>query len=288
MTIENLSAERNLASSQSMSPLYAFGLAKATRKMFTVKGRLQEAIAHDEFELVYQPQTELIGQKVVCVEALLRWRSEDFGVMFPEQFIPLMEQHDLMTELGNMVIEKACKQLNEWGRKFAPQVRVAVNISSLQLHNFEIVEFVEACIEKYEVDRSTLEFELTESSLVKDLGLASKVLNRFKALGIRIAIDDFGTGYSSLSYLANLPFDMVKIDRSFIARLGDCEVSTAIIESVIELSKKLNMQVIAEGVETEAQRELLKLYNCDLIQGDLISEPVSADRLHHLSGFLLS
>lgn len=256
--------------------------------MFTVKGRLQEAIARDEFELVYQPQIELTGQKVVCVEALLRWHSQDYGAVYPDQFIPLMERHGLMAELGNMVIEKACKQLNDWGREYSSQVRVAVNISSLQLHNFEIVDFVETCTDKYDVDRSSLEFELTESSLVKDLGLASKVLNRFKALGIRIAIDDFGTGYSSLSYLANLPFDMVKIDRSFIARLGDCEISTAIIESVIELSKKLNMQVIAEGVETEAQRELLKLYNCDLIQGDLVSEPVPADRLHQLSGFLVS
>jgi len=288
MTIESLSPEHNWASPQSMGPLSTFGLAKATRNMFTVKGRLQEAIARDEFELVYQPQTELIGEKVVCVEALLRWHSQDYGAIFPDQFIPLMERHGLMAELGNMVIEKACQQLNDWGRDYSSQVRVAVNISSLQLHNFEIVDFVETCIEKYDLDRSSLEFELTESALVKDLGLASKVLNRFKDLGIRTAIDDFGTGYSSLSYLANLPFDMVKIDRSFIARLGDCEISTAIIESVIELSKKLNMQVIAEGVETEAQRELLKLYNCDLIQGDLVSEPVSADRLHQLSGFQLS
>lgn len=287
MTIVNLSARRNSILSQSMGPLYTFGLAKATRKMFSIKGRLLGAIERDEFELVYQPQTELNGGQVVGVEALLRWRTLDYGLIYPDQFIPMIEEHGLMSQLGNLVIEKACKQIYKWGSENSSKVRVAVNISAMQLQNYEIINFVEKCIEKYDINPSSLEFELTESSLVKDLALASELLSRFKELGIRTAIDDFGTGHSSLNYLANLPFDMIKIDRCFISRLGVCATSSTIIESVIDLSKKLNMQVLAEGVETESQREYLMLYKCDLIQGDLVSEPVSADSLHTISGLRL-
>ena len=220
MTIVNLSARRNSILSQSMGPLYTFGLAKATRKMFSIKGRLLGAIERDEFELVYQPQTELNGGQVVGVEALLRWRTLDYGLIYPDQFIPMIEEHGLMSQLGNLVIEKACKQIYKWGSENSSKVRVAVNISAMQLQNYEIIDFVEKCIEKYDINPSSLEFELTESSLVKDLALASELLSRFKELGIRTAIDDFGTGHSSLNYLANLPFDMIKIDRCFISRLG--------------------------------------------------------------------
>lgn len=252
-----------------------------------LKHQLLNAITYDEFELVYQPQIEITGQHIIGVEALLRWNSPEFGMISPEYFIPAAEEFKLISDLGNLVIDKACKQASLWKKQYTSNIRIAVNVSYMQVHNNQIVDFVESCIIKYGIDKSAFEIELTESSLINDQVKVIRVLNEFKEMGVRIAMDDFGTGYSSLSYLASMPFDMIKIDRSFISLLGVNSANTVITESIIDMSKKLNMEVLAEGVETEEQRDILLKSKCDLMQGNLISRPVSADKIPDVVGMNL-
>ena len=249
-----------------------------------LKRYLLNAIANDEFELVYQPQIEMTGQQVIGVEALIRWNSPELGVIQPGYFIPAVEKLSLISELGNLVIDKACKQASLWKQQYSSDIRIAVNVSYMQVHNNQIIDFVESCIGKYAIEKSAFEIELTESSLIKDQTKVIRVLNQFKELGVRTAMDDFGTGYSSLNYLASMPFDMIKIDRSFIKLLGVNSANTVITSAIIEMSKKLNMEVLAEGVETENQRNILLKSQCDFIQGNLISRPVSADRIPGITG----
>jgi len=245
---------------------------------------LLDAIYHDEFELVYQPQVEIYGHQVVGVEALLRWKSAKLGYVPPGDFIPLAEKSGLILEIGKLVIEKACMQAAIWKKQYSSSVRIAVNVSYMQVHDDAIVKHIESCLKKYNLDVSTLEIELTESSLVKDTSKVISVLNDLKDMGIRTAIDDFGTGYSSLSHLASMPFNLIKIDRSFISLLGVNAANTAVTESIIELSKKLKMEVLAEGVETEMQKNILLGGECDFIQGNLFCCPVSADRVPEIVG----
>lgn len=271
-----------------MSSLTVPGRKNNPYQKRVIKRLLLEALAHDEFELVYQPQTEICGNQVIGVEALLRWNSVEFGVVSPLDFIPVAEEVGIIHDLGEMVIEKACQQAAFWKTQYNSTLRMAVNVSYLQLHENNIVEYVQSCISQYDLDKYALEIELTESSLIKNKTRVINVLHQFKEMGVRIAMDDFGTGYSSLSYLASMPFDMIKIDKSFIDLLGKSSSNTVVTEAIIQMSKKLNMQVLAEGVETEAQRKILKLIQCDLLQGNLISQPVSAQALPDVTGMRLS
>jgi len=271
-----------------MNSLYATQRIKKAYKKRAIKRLLVEAIAHDEFELVYQPQIEISGHQVVGVEALLRWNSVEFGVIPPVDFIPVAEESGLILDLGDMVMEKACRQAATWKTQYNSHLRMAINMSYLQLHENKIVEYVESCISKYQIDKHTLEIELTESTLIADKARVINVLHQLKEMGVRTAMDDFGTGYSSLSYLASMPFDMIKIDKSFISQLGKKSSNTVITETIIQMSKKLNMEVLAEGVETEVQRNILKLIQCDLLQGNLISPPVAAEALPEVTGMRLS
>jgi len=271
-----------------MSSLYTAQSLMKPHKKRAIKRLLLEAIAHDEFELVYQPQTEICGHQVVGVEALLRWNSVEFGVISPMNFIPAAEEAGIILDLGDMVIEKVCQQAAIWKAQYNSSLRMAVNVSYLQLHENKIIEYVESCLSKYHIDKHDLEIELTESTLIKDKARVINLLHQFKEMGVRIAMDDFGTGYSSLSYLASMPFDMIKIDKSFIDFPGKNSSNTVITEAIIQLCKKLNMQVLAEGVETEAQRKILKQIHCDFLQGNLISRPVSAQALPEVTGMRLS
>lgn len=262
------------------------GIFKFPRTM-SLKRLLIDAMSNDEFELVYQPQTEISGQHVIGVEALLRWHSPEYGLISPTKFIPIAEELGLISDLGNMVIEKACCQAAEWEKKYASTIRMAVNVSYMQVHSLKMVEYVDLCLSKHNIKKNALEIELTESSLVKDITRVIEVLSQLNELGVRTAIDDFGTGYSSLSHLACMPFDLIKIDKSFISLLGKNQANTAITEAIIQMSKKLDMEVLAEGVETIEQLNILKNSSCDLIQGNLISRPVSAEVLPDVVGMYL-
>jgi len=287
MTISILSEVANPSFNRSVFTSPKHRLLQYSRNKSYLKRLLIDAMAGDEFELAYQPQTDITGHRVVGVEALVRWQSEEYGLISPDEFIPVFESLGLISELGNLVIEKACEQASHWKKHYDSTVRMAVNVSCLQVNNRDIVDFVDSCLSRYALGRQSLEIELTESTLVKDTQMVISVLNQFREMGVRTAIDDFGTGYSSLSHLANMPFDMIKIDKSFIDKLGINSANTAITESIIQMSKKLNMEVLAEGVETERQRDILISNQCDLMQGNLISMPVSAEMLPEVAGMLI-
>lgn len=267
-------------------PYYASKKLSGINHRHSLKRALEAAIYDDEFELVYQPQTDMTGQNMMGVEALLRWHSAELGTVSPDKFIPLAEKHKLIEDLGNLVIEKACQQASIWNKQHSKDIRIAINVSYQQVHSTKIVKLLESCMNKYRINANNLEIELTESTLIKDQKMVKNVLNQFKEIGIRTAMDDFGTGYSSLSYLASLPFDMVKIDRSFISMIGLKNSSTAIAEAIIQMCKKLNMDVLAEGVETTLQQNVLINNQCDFMQGNLISEPVSADEITTIAGMI--
>lgn len=258
------------------------------RKMKYQKSMIIDAIAQNEFQLLYQPQLDATGGQVVAVEALLRWHSEKYGVISPLDFIPLVEKFGLISDIGDLVIKQSCEQLAAWKQQYSTSIRMAINVSYMQLHSPRIIETFAGCLERYNIQPGDLEVELTESSLIEDKIKVIDILNNLKAMGIRTAIDDFGTGYSSLSYLAHMPFDLLKIDRSFIAEIDINPASTMITESIISLAKKLDMQVLAEGVETEQQKNYLMNNACDYLQGNLFSEPVSAEVIPQITGMLMS
>jgi len=268
----------------SMNRLFTSKGINTAYKKRAIKRLLEDALTHDEFELVYQPQTEMSGLDVIGVEALLRWNSVEYGMISPLRFIPAAEEAGIIQDIGDMVIEKACRQAASWKVKYNSNLRMAVNVSYLQLYSNNIVEHVESCINQYGIDKHAFEIELTESTLIKDKSRVINVLNQFREMGVRTAMDDFGTGYSSLSYLASMPFDMIKIDKSFIDMLGKSSSNTVVTETIIQMSKKLNMEVLAEGVESETQRSILKNTECDLLQGNLISHPVAAEDLPNVTG----
>lgn len=254
------------------------------RFKYSVKRELINAINHGNFNLVYQPQTALASNKVIAVEALLRWNCPEYGMVPPGEFIPIAEKSGLINELGNLVIDKVCEQAAYWKKHYNSNLRIAVNVSYLQVHTNKIVRFIEQCLSQYHLDASVLEIELTESSLIRDKDVVCNVMNELKEMGIRTAIDDFGTGYSSLSYLSCMPFDLIKIDRSFISALGRNSVITTVTESIIRMGKRLGMEVLAEGVETRLQKDILIENQCDLIQGNLICKPVPADKIPEVVG----
>lgn len=264
------------------------GFIKDVRQRRFLKRQVLKALCNDEFELWYQPQTDLAGSRIIGVEALLRWCSSEIGIIAPADFIPVAEKLGLITEIGNLVIEKACGQLAEWQQKFNCNIRMAVNVSYMQVHSEDIVHVVDACMSHHGIPADMLEIELTETSLVADKPKVINILHQLREIGARIAIDDFGTGYSSLSHLASMPFDMVKIDRSFIANLGITDAHTTITEAIIKLGKQLDMEVLAEGVETDHQRYILERINCDYMQGNLFSRPVPGDMLPLVTGLDLS
>ena len=267
--------------------LQSAGLFNNVRHQSSLKRQLVNAIARDEFDLMYQPQMSMAASNIVGVEALLRWESTEFGAVSPVDFIPLAEKSGLISELGNMVIDKACEQAARWKQQYATDIRIAVNVSYMQLHTYSIVDFVSLCLDRYGLGEDALEIELTESSLIRDKNIVIDVLRKFREMGVRTAIDDFGTGYSSLSYLACMPFDMIKIDKSFIAMLGKHQANTRVTESIIQMGNNLGMEVLAEGVETEDQLSILHNNQCDLVQGNLICEPMNAASIPTLVGMNL-
>lgn len=230
---------------------------------------LRQALTQDQLEVFYQPIADISTGKIICAEALLRWRHPVRGYISPTVFIPLAEEIGLITAMGEWVLGRACADAAQWPEN----VNVSVNVSTIQLRDSNIMAAVKGALNRSGLEPSRLILELTESALVDDNEGAFKILTELKASGIRLALDDFGTGYSSLSYLRKFPFDKVKIDKSFIDELtvnADC---LAIVEAIIRLCGILKMGTTAEGVETQDQLDLLKAIGCELVQGYLIGHP---------------
>lgn len=237
---------------------------------------LRGALERQEFHLVYQPQVSFDQHRAVGVEALLRWQHPDRGLVPPDLFIPLAEQNGSINDIGEWVLEQACQQLHEWHLAGFPDLRMAVNLSTVQLHHAELACKVAALMQRYALPPLSLELEVTETGLMDDIAAAAGHLNNLKKAGVLIAIDDFGTGYSSLSYLRGLPLDKIKIDKSFVQDVLLDEDDATIVRAIIQLGRSLNMQVIAEGVETLEQQVYVVNQGCNEGQGYYYSRPLSA------------
>ncbi len=244
-----------------------------------LENALQDAAKNKEFYLIYQPLLDLKTNFTVGVEALLRWRNPLLGEVSPNDFIPVVEENGLIREIGKWVLEEACKQLLAWHKEGFDQLSVAVNISSRQFRQDKLPAIVAEVLDKTGLNPEFLELELTESLLIEDVDHAVELMRQLKTMGIKLVIDDFGTGYSSLSYLKLFPVDKLKIDRSFIDELASKENDAAIVRAIINLGHSLNLEVLAEGVETKLQKEYLLTNDCDYIQGYYVQSPNNAEAL---------
>ncbi|HET7082515.1 MAG TPA: EAL domain-containing protein, partial [Candidatus Limnocylindria bacterium] len=247
-----------------------------------LKGDLEAAIANKDFELHYQPIVDLRSGHVTGVEALIRWRHPERGLVLPTEFIPIAEETGLIVPLGRWVIGEACRQLNAWtteGRLSGPRLeRLAmwVNLSARELQEPEFVHTIADALESSGVHPERLTLEITESGLMTDLDQSTATLHSLRALGVRLAIDDFGTGYSSLSYLERLPVEVLKIDRSFTAAIGHGRDVPVLVRSIVKLGQTLHMEVLAEGIETAEQLSKLRGIDCRLGQGFYFSPALPA------------
>ncbi|KAB2333500.1 bifunctional diguanylate cyclase/phosphodiesterase [Bacillus mesophilum] len=242
---------------------------------------LRKAVINNELELYYQPQIHVNTGHIKGVEALIRWNHPKMGTVSPAEFIPLAEETGLIIQIGNWVIETACRQAKEWEIQGYAPVRMSINISARQFQQTSFVDTVMEIIENTKIDPQYLELELTET-IVQDPVYAIPVLNQLKEMGIKLSLDDFGTGYSSLSYLKSFPLDTLKIDRSFISTVNESGKDAAIVKTIINMANSLDLNVIAEGVETNEQLLSLKQDGCDEYQGYLFSKPVKALEVQEL------
>ncbi len=258
---------------------YTDDMNAKTLEVLNLERDLQNALENNDFTLHYQPQIDLASGSITGVEALLRWTHPVHGEMSPAVFIPIAEEHGLITAIGNWVLETACKQSVEWQEQGLPPIRMAVNISALQLHHIDFYEWLSNTLGRTGMNPELLELELTESAVMQDEKTAQILLQQLKALGVQLAIDDFGTGYSSLSHLKRFPIDKLKIDRSFIKDLPLDTEDGAITQAIIGVGRSLKQKVIAEGVETIEQQNFLRQEGCDEMQGFYFSRPVPADQL---------
>lgn len=248
------------------------------RKMELEK-ELRKAVQNQDFFLHYQPQFSLSTGSVVGVEALIRWKHATLGSISPAEFIPLAEETGLIVSIGEWVLRKACEQLKAWKQAGLQPIRIAVNISLRQFYETNLVETVERILKAADVDAQLLELEITESVAMHNTEQVINKLMRLKRLGIIISMDDFGTGYSSLNYLKKLPIDKLKIDQSFLIDVINDKDNAAIVSTIIVMAQKLDLQVVAEGVENESQLRFLKHQNCNEAQGYYFSEPIAEDEI---------
>ena len=246
-------------------------------RRLTLENGLRQAIEHNQLSLHYQPQIDIVSQRVCGMEALLRWNSPELGSIPPADFIPIAEEGGLILSIGDWVMRTACAQASLWQLDGRPSIRVAVNVSARQFTQPGFVARVKEILADCELSPDLLEIEITESVLMRDCETALRVLKDLKELGVRLAIDDFGTGYSSLAYLKRFPVDRLKIDRSFISDLSTDEAGSDIAASIIGLASSLGLQVTAAGVETVGQLDILRAGTCDEAQGFLFSRPMAID-----------
>ena len=237
---------------------------------------LRLAEKRGQLVLYYQPKFQAPSGPMTGVEALLRWKHPTRGVLSADKFIPLAERTGLIVQIGEWVIDEACRQVAAWRAAGQTALSVAVNISALQFNNSRLVPAVEAALARHRIEGAALTLEITESTAMRDVDASLDILHRVRALGVRISIDDFGTGYSSLLYLKRLPASELKIDRGFVSDLAQDGEDAAIVSAIIALGQTMNLDIVAEGVETGAQRDLLTRLGCDSLQGFLLGRPMPA------------
>ncbi|NTV69024.1 MAG: EAL domain-containing protein [Azonexaceae bacterium] len=255
--------------------------ADAARRL-GLEAALRSALQHNELTVYYQPQISLDSGNMIGMEALLRWNHPEFGAVSPVEFIPIAEETGLILPIGEWVLRTACLQARQWLDLGLANLRIAVNLSSRQFRQANLSNLVSQCLGETGLPAGALELEITESALIDDIDEAIVQCRTLKALGIKISLDDFGTGYSSLSYISRFPFDKIKIDQSFIRDITENPVNAAIATAAIVMARSLNLNVLAEGVETEAQASFLRSRRCDSMQGYLFSRPLPAAEFEQL------
>lgn len=248
-------------------------------KTISMENELKYALERHEFQLVYQPLIDLKTSGVIGAEALIRWNSAKFGTVYPNEFLPILEEVGLIVPVGKWVLEEACKQMKAWTELNSKASKIGVNVSPIQLKSSRFVAEIEQILQKTGLEPHFLELEITES-VIQNSQESKKVLNRLRSLGIKVAMDDFGTCYSSLSYLKHLPINTLKIDKSFIDDLD--EVGKVLVETIIQMGKKLNFDLTAEGIENEEQLQFVTEQGCHIGQGYLFDKPLSPEEMSRL------
>lgn len=243
-----------------------------------IESKLKHALINNEFSLYYQPKIDSFTHHVVGAEALLRWHDNELGFISPANFIPLAEELGLIVDIDIWVINAACKQIQIWQKNGLFDKRISVNVSALHFTQGDLAQTVKNALSIWQVDGRFLEIEITESSFIRSLEDAKKVLKALKKLGVSLSLDDFGTGYSALSYLARLPIDTLKIDASFIAKVPDEYGNSQIVKAIVAMAHSLELNLVAEGVEQAHQLAFLQELDCHAIQGYFFSKPLTAQQ----------
>jgi predicted signal transduction protein with EAL and GGDEF domain len=263
--------------------LYEARMKQGVAEQLTLQTDLRHAVANGELSLHYQPKFDGRRAQIRGVEALMRWNHPDHGNVPPMVFIPIAERYGMIRDLGNWAIDEACRQMHAWDEE-GMRMRVAVNLSVHQLRQDDLVERVQSALDTHLIEADRLLCEITESTAMEDIEATQKAFEGLGRIGVFLSIDDFGTGYSSLSYLRTLPARQLKIDRSFISDLEISKDARAVVDAVIKLAHALELNVVAEGVETEGQRDILLELGCDELQGYLFARPMPAAQLLEWAG----
>jgi len=261
---------------------YAQDMNERSYEHMQIESQLRVALERDEFTLHYQPAIDLRTGKIVAMEALVRWENPEVGMIGPDMFIPIAEHTGLIGKIGDWVLRTACQQMKQWVEQGITDVRMAVNMSAVQLRSKRFAEDVVAILDEVGLDPKYLELEITETALMENVQQTNETLQKLRSQGVYTAMDDFGTGYSSLSHLKHLVVDKLKIDRSFIRDVLTDPRDAAVVSAVIAMAKLMDMEVVAEGVETDEQLDFLRKRQCDMAQGFLLSRPLPAAEIEPL------
>jgi EAL domain-containing protein (putative c-di-GMP-specific phosphodiesterase class I) len=261
---------------------YMPGMHAGIEDRVQMESELHQAIAQRQFELHYQPKVNIRTGVARSAEALIRWMHPVRGLVSPAQFIPLAEECGLIGAIGDWVIREACRQARDWQDQGVPPLMISVNLSASQFRDSGLVESIRRALDDVGLAPRYLEVELTESAVMSDPEQSVAILEQLCAMGIQVSVDDFGTGYSSMSYLRRFPIDKLKIDRVFIHELASRPADANIVRAIVSLAHSLNLEVVAEGVETPAQLDFLEAAGCDEYQGYHYSPPLPADQFRRL------
>jgi len=256
-------------------------------KRLDMESHLRRALEREEFILHYQPQIDLRSGRVIGYEALIRWQRDGYALIPPAEFIPLLEETGLIIQAGEWVLRTACAQYHAWRKAGLPEMRMAVNVSSRQFNGGNLVAMVNRVMQDSHIGRDILEIEITESVIMHNAQASIETLNVLSSMGVHISVDDFGTGYSSLSYLKRFPIDSLKVDQSFVGDITTDSDDAAIVSAIITMAHQLDIEVVAEGVETRGQLEFLRAEGCDFVQGYYFSRPQPGDKIALLGSKIL-
>ena len=251
-------------------------------KRLQLEVKLHQALDKKEFQLYYQPQVDMLSNKIIAAEALIRWQQSELGLIYPDEFIPLAEETGQIISIGDWVINEACRQNKAWQLAGFEPIRIAVNLSCLQFMQDDLCAKVAGTLAITNLQPECLELEITEGIMMNNVEQSIATIREFNEMNIGVSVDDFGTGYSSLSYLKKFPLESLKIDRSFVMDIPEDKDDMMITSAIISMAKSLNLKVIAEGVENQQQVDFLKEHQCDLMQGYYFSRPIPADEFEKL------